>query len=233
MPRTGSAVSGATDLDRRLRLLVLTQPRPECGRRLEDVVSECLEAGCRAIQLRDKNATAAELHRLALELRARTSAHDALLFINDRVDVALAAGADGVHLGPGDIPVHAVRRAVERAFLIGYSTDDPAAGRRAAADGADYLGVGAVYGTTSKAGLEDEAVGPERVGHVRRESGLPCVGIGGITPLNVAAVAAQGAGVAVLGAVMQADRPGEVVRQLLDAIDRASPRAETRSTRPG
>ena len=96
------------------------------------VVAECLEAGCRAIQLRDKQAPAADLYRQALELLPLVRAHDALLFVNDRLDVALAAGADGVHLGPDDIPVEAVRARVSDTFRIGYSTDDPAVGRAAA-----------------------------------------------------------------------------------------------------
>lgn len=197
-----------------------------------DVVSECFEAGCRAIQLRDKQASAAELYRQALDLLPLVRAHDALLFVNDRLDVAVAAGADGVHLGPDDIPVEAVRTRVSDTFLIGYSTDDPTVGRAAALAGADYLGVGAVFGTISKAGLEDEAIGPERVGEVVRASGLPCVGIGGISPENAAAVAAEGAGVAVLGAVMQARQPGDVVRNLLQEISRAADELATREA-PG
>jgi thiamine-phosphate pyrophosphorylase len=188
---------------------------------MSDVVTECLEAGCPAIQLRDKEASASELHRQALELRELTRSRGALLFINDRLDVALAVGADGVHLGPDDIPVDAVRRHVGHHFLIGYSTDDPQLGRRAAATGADYLGVGAVYGTSSKPGLEEEAVGPARVGEVARASGLPCLGIGGITADNAGAVAAQGAGVAVLGAAMHARCPGEEVGRLLSAVTSA------------
>jgi len=214
-------VSRESDLRRQLRLIVLTHPRP-AGGNLVDVVAECLEAGCRAIQLRDKQAPAADLYRQTLDLLPLVRAHDALLFVNDRLDVALAAGADGVHLGPDDIPVEAVRARVPDTFRIGYSTDDPPVGRAAAVAGADYLGVGAVFGTISKVGLEDEAIGPERVGEVVRSCGLPCVGIGGITLENAAAVAAQGAGVAVLGAVMQAGRPGDVVRDLLQVLSRAA-----------
>ena len=187
-----------------------------------DVVAECLEAGCPAIQLRDKQGSAADLYGQATSLRELTRSFGALLIVNDRLDVALAADADGVHLGPDDIPVEAVRRSVEPAFLIGYSTDDPAAARAAAESGADYLGVGAVFGTTSKPGLEDESIGPDRLGEVVRWSGLPCVGIGGITAENAGAVAAQGAGVAVLGAVMQAGRPGDVVNSILQEISRAA-----------
>jgi thiamine-phosphate pyrophosphorylase len=99
--------------------------------------------------------------------------------------------------------------------------------------GADYLGVGAVFGTSSKDGLENEAIGPARVGEVLRASGLPCVGIGGITPHNAGAVAAQGAGVAVLGAVMQAERPGEVVRRILQELDRTAVAAAARGRNDG
>lgn len=187
-----------------------------------DVVAECLEAGCPAIQLRDKEGSAADLYGQATRLRELTHSFGALLIVNDRLDVALAAAADGVHMGPDDIPVEAVRRSVDPAFLIGYSTDDPVTARAAAESGADYLGVGAVFGTASKPDLEDEAIGPDRVGEVVLASGLPCVGIGGITARNAGAVAAQGAGVAVLGAVMQAERPGEVVSSLLHEISRAA-----------
>ena len=214
-------MSAESDLRHQLRLIVLTHPRPAAGS-LVDVVAECLEAGCRAIQLRDKQAPAADLYRQTLDLLPLVRAHDALLFVNDRLDVALAAGADGVHLGPDDIPVEAVRAHVPGTFRVGYSTDDPAVGRAAAEAGADYLGVGAVFGTTSKVGLEGEAIGPQRLGEVVRSSGLPCVGIGGITPQNAAAVAAEGAGAAVLGAVMQAGRPGDVFRDLLREISRAT-----------
>ena len=211
-------MSGGSDLERLLRLVVLTHPRPAGGRSLPAVVSECLEAGCRAIQLRDKDASGLELYGQAVELRELTRSFGALLVVNDRLDVALAVRADGVHLGPDDLPVEAVRKRVRRPFLVGYSTDDPATGRTAARAGADYLGVGAVYGTKSKIGLEKEAVGPKRVGEVARASGLACVGIGGITPDNARAVAAEGAGVAVLGAVMHAERPGKVVEELLSAV---------------
>ena len=215
--RDGSSIGLAA----RIRLIVLTTPSPACGNSLPSVVLECLEAGCRAVQLRDKNASGLELYEQAVELRELTRPFGALLFVNDRLDVALAAGADGVHLGPDDIPVEVVRKHVRRTFMVGYSTDDPAIGRAAALAGADYLGVGAVYGTKSKIGLAEESVGPARVGKLAGATGLPCVGIGGITPENARAVAAEGAGVAVLGAVMHAEYPGEVVERLLREIARA------------
>lgn len=207
------------DLAARIRLMVLTTPRPACGRPLPRVVRECLEAGATAIQLRDKTATATELYGMALELLCEVNAFDALLLVNDRFDVALAAGAHGVHLGPEDLPVSDVRRVVPPGFLIGTSTDDPAFGRRAAQAGADYLGVGAVFGTRSKPGLEHESIGPERVREVLETSELPGVGIGGITARNADEVLNTGAGIAVLSTVMNAADPGGVVRDLRAVID--------------
>lgn len=203
----------SADID--LRLMVVTDPAPRSGRSLREVVEACLRAGAGAIQLRDKIATDEALYRQASELGDLAHEHGAILIVNDRFDIALAAGADGVHLGPTDLPIETVRLHVPDDFLIGFSADQPVAGVLAANAGADYLGVGAVYGTTSKAGLAEEAIGPERVGQVLHSAGLPGVGIGGITPENAGAVFATGAGVAVLGAVMHAADPGETVRALL------------------
>ena len=196
--------------------MVVTHPSPACGRPLADVVVDCLDAGANAIQLRDKDASDEELTRLGRRLVELAHPRGAVLIVNDRFDVALAAGADGVHLGPTDLPIEAVRPHVSEEFLIGYSTDDPIAGMLAANAGADYLGVGAVYGTTSKDGLDGEAIGPERVDQVLHAAGLPGVGIGGITVENAGEVFGTGAGVAVLSAVMHADDPGEVVRRLVE-----------------
>ncbi len=195
--------------------MVITHPRPVCGRPLEQVVAECVDAGAPAIQLRDKSADTRALSATAARLLAITEPAGASLIVNDRLDVALAAGADGVHLGPDDLPVSAARAIAPRDFIIGYSTDDPEGARRAAAAGADYLGVGAVFGTRSKPGLAEEAIGPERVRLVREVSRLPCLGIGGITVANAGDVLATGAGIAVLSAVMSSKDPASVVRELL------------------
>ena len=194
--------------------MVLTHPRPVCGRPLDEVVTACVRAGATAIQLRDKTATGGTLLAIAHRLRAITAATAVPLIVNDRLDIALAAGADGVHLGPDDLPVSAARALAPPPFLIGYSTDDPREARRAAREGADYLGVGAVFGTHSKPGLADHAIGPDRVRAVLRASGLPCLGIGGITPANAPRVLATGAGVAVLSAVMSSPDPTAAVHQL-------------------
>lgn len=202
----------------RLELMIVTSPRPRCGQPLRDVVDECLEAGATAVELRDEAATSRELYGRARELVPVVRRHGALFLVNDRLDVARAVVADGVHLGPEDPPLADVRRRVPDDFVLGYSTDDPGEARRAAEDGADYLGVGAVYGTATKADAADERIGPERVAEVLDAAGLPGVGIGGIDESNAGEVAARGAGVAVSSAVMDAPRPAEAVRRLREAI---------------
>ncbi|HEX6941018.1 MAG TPA: thiamine phosphate synthase [Longimicrobiales bacterium] len=201
-----------------LRLIVITDRRLAAPRAVEDVVRAALEAGAPAVQLRDKDANGRALFEQAVRLRTLTARFGALLFVNDRLDVALAAGADGVHLGPADLPLAAARRVAPRPFLIGVSTDDPAAAARAAAEGADYIGCGAVFGTRSKAEAAAERIGPERVAAVAGAVPIPVVAIGGITPENAASLAGTGAaGIAVISAVMSAPDPGDAVRRLLDA----------------
>lgn len=200
--------------------MVLTEPQED--RALAEVVEDCLAAGATAIQLRDKTATAHELFRQGLELLPVIRRHDALFIVNDRVDVAVALDADAVHLGPEDIPLAAARQSAPGALLIGYSTDDPEVGRWAADAGADYLGIGALFGTRSKEGLADEAIGTGRLAEVMAASGLPAVGIGGVTAENAGLVAATGAGVAVLSAVMRSPTPGEAVRRILSSIAEAT-----------
>ncbi len=183
------------------------------------VVDLALRGGAPAIQVRAKKAGAAELFELASRLAASAHASGALLVVNDRLDVALAVGADGVHLGPDDFPVASARHAAPGGFLIGYSTDDPEAARRAVEDGADYIGCGAVYPTENKADTGG-TIGPEGLRNVVEAVDVPVVGIGGITPERAADVAATGAaGCAVIGAVMAAQDPEVAVRDLLAAFE--------------
>src|SRR5690606_16782211 len=190
-----------------LGLIVITDTRLAAPRSILEVVEAALDGGATAIQLRDKEATARELYDQARALREVTARHGALLFVNDRLDVALAAGADGVHLGPGDLPIHAARLAAPRPFLIGASTDDPAQARQLEAEGADYIGCGAVFGTTTK-DVGDERIGPAGLAAVARAVSIPVVGIGGIQPDNAHLLRDTGAaGIAVIGAVMAAPDP--------------------------
>lgn len=202
-----------------LRLIVLTDHRLASPRSVLEVVEASLAAGAPAVQLRDKEATSRELYEQAIRLRELTRRYGALLFVNDRLDVALAAGADGVHLGPDDLPLAAARKVAPPPFLIGVSIDDPDAARDAEATGADYIGCGAVFGTTTKQDVGNERIGPEGLEAVARAVDIPVVGIGGVTVENVDLLPATGAaGVAVVGAVMASKDPTNATRRLLDAF---------------
>jgi thiamine-phosphate pyrophosphorylase len=150
-------------------------------------------------------------------LRALTLKWGALLFINDRFDVALAAEADGVHLGPDDLPVSAVRRAAPDGFLIGHSTDEPRIAQEAELAGADYIGCGTVFPTSTKKDAGD-VIGVEGLGRVAAAVQIPVVGIGGVTPEGAQLIAAGSgaAGVAVIGALMGAKDADAVTRRLLE-----------------
>jgi thiamine-phosphate pyrophosphorylase len=198
-----------------LSLIVITDAGLAHPRSVEDVVREALEAGAPAIQLRDKLADSRSLYEQALSMRLLTNEFGALLFINDRLDVALAARADGVHLGPDDMPPEAARRAAPSPFLIGWSTDDPELARRAESAGIDYLGSGAIFGTTSK-DVSGERIGAEGLRRVVDAVKIPVVGIGGVNEQNVSEVAATGAaGSAVISAVMASRDVARTISGLL------------------
>ena len=206
----------------RLRLTVITDEALARPRALSDVVREALAAGAPTIQLRLKGATARELLEAAHTLIPIVRSAGALFIVNDRLDVALAAGADGVHLGPDDPPVMDARtvaadtvRAGAEAFIVGYSADTTDGATRAEAEGADYLGVGAVYATANKSDA-GEVIGLEGLRRVVKAVSIPVVAIGGITPERAPAVAETGAcGSAIIGAVMGSPEPAEAVRALL------------------
>lgn len=201
-------------------MIVITDSSLAAPRDVIDVVRTCLEAGAPAVQLRDKAATSRDLLEKALALRELTARHDALLFINDRLDIALAAEADGIHIGPADLPLDVVRRTAPESMLVGISTDDPETALNAQREGADYIGCGAVFGTTTKKEVGTERIGPEGLDRVAQAVEIPVVGIGGIDQDNVAQLSGSGAaGVAVIGALMTASDPAAVTRQLLAAVD--------------
>lgn len=205
----------SADLRDRLRLIVVTDPDCGAGRTVVDVVRAALRGGAPAIQLRMKDASARQMAEAARAVLAETRAAGALLFINDRVDVAVAVQADGAHVGQDDLPVAGARRVAPPGFLLGVSAETVELARAAQADGADYVGVGPVYTTGSKADAGD-AVGTERIAQIAAAVRIPVVGIGGITAGNAPPVLSAGAaGVAVISAVMRAPDTEAAVRALL------------------
>ena len=205
----------------RLGVIVVTDPGVPAGRTVVEVVRASLRGGAPSVQLRAKGAPAREAAQLARELLAETRAAGALLFVNDRVDIALAVGADGAHLGEEDLPLAAARRIAPPGFLLGMSADTVELARQAERDGADYLGVGPVYATASKADA-GAPVGTARIAEIAAAVRVPIVGIGGIRPSNAAPVVLAGAaGVAVISAVMHAADPEAATHALLRSIGRA------------
>ena len=211
----------------RLRLIVITDEALVRPRVLSDVVRAALAAGAPTIQLRIKGASARELFEAARTLMPIVRSAGGLFIVNDRLDVALAASADGVHLGPDDPPVTDARAVAAEmlggapdGFILGCSVDTPDAAARAEAEGANYLGVGAVYATSNKSDAGD-VIGLEGLQRVVEAVSIPVVGIGGITPERANAVAETGAcGTAVIGAVMGSPEPAKAVRALLSPIGR-------------
>jgi len=144
----------------------------------------------------------------------------ALFIVNDRADLALAVGAGGLHVGQDDLPAPAARRLLPSGTVLGVSTHDVHQARQALADGADYVAVGSIFPTGTKAGFQ--LVGPELVRNLRSEIPVPLVGIGGITLDNAEQVVGAGAdAVAVISAVCAAPDPEDATRRLMERLVRA------------
>jgi thiamine-phosphate pyrophosphorylase len=201
----------------RMRLYVITGDQ---GDELETarIVEAALDGGATIIQLRKKSMPMSEQYRLALALRTLTLAHEALLIINDHADLAIAVDADGVHLGQDDLPPDAVRALPGfEGRLIGRSTHNLEQARTAIDEGADYIAVGPVYATPTKAGRP--AVGTELITGVAAIVDRPFVAVGGIDQENAPAVIGAGAkAIAVVRAVYDAADPAEAARRLHEAL---------------
>ena len=187
------------------------------GRALIDCVREALEGGVTLVQYRAKTASSAEMYNEALQLKALCDSFNVPLIINDRLDIAMAVGAAGVHLGQDDLPCAAARKLLGEDYIIGVSAHNPAEAKAALQSGADYLGCGAVFGTATKADVKK--LGTEGLTAICREKGLPVVGIGGVTADNYREVRAAGAdGAAIVSGILaQPD-----IRATVKAIARVS-----------
>ncbi len=174
------------------------------GRRHIEAARQAIRGGATAIQLRDKLLSKRELLPIARQLKSLCAEQNALFIINDHLDLALAADADGLHLGQEDLPLREARKLLAMDRLLGGSARTVDEAKSAEADGADYVAVGSIYPTTSKE--EAVVVGLERLRQVRQAVSLPLVAIGGISAANAAGVIAAGASsVAVISAVLHAD----------------------------
>ncbi len=197
----------------------LTAKTPLDGARvwaLLDLLEAAVRAGVDAVQVRAKQATDRDLLDLTTLVVDRLRPLGATVIVDDRVDVALGADADGVHLGLTDLPVRTVRRLAPDGFLVGATCRNDEHARQARDEGADYLGVGPVYATDTKQGLPD----PVGLGAVRGAAAfLPVVAVSGITVQRIPQVMAAGAhGVAVVAAISRAPDPGQAAWEIVQAV---------------
>jgi thiamine-phosphate pyrophosphorylase len=203
-----------------LGLYVITSSVPELGRDHYDVAAAAIEGGASAIQLRVKRRQMGETLKLAYAIRELTQNAGIPLIVNDHVGIAMAAKAEGLHIGPDDISLTAARQMVGPHVMIGVSTQKHDEALRAERGGADYVGVGPVFETVSKLGKE--VVGLQRITKIKAVVGIPVVAIGGIDAARVQACVQAGAdAVAVLSAVSMADDMVQATAELREAFDQA------------
>jgi len=200
---------------------LVTGASHSAGRSTPDIVAAAIDGGVNVVQLRDKDTSVRERLATGREVRELTREAGVPLIVNDRIDLAQAIDADGVHLGDDDLPIETARELLGEDAIVGRSVsfvDDACA---AADAGADYLGVGAVYATGSKDDIDDDeyGIGPERVAAIADAVSIPVVGIGGITADNAAPVIEAGAdGVAVVSEITTADDPEAATRRLGEVV---------------
>ena len=201
-------------------LMLITDRHRLQGRSLEEVVSLAVEGGANVVQLREKDLSGGQLYDLAIALKD-TIGDGALLLVNDRIDVALAAGVEGVHLPEHSLPGSAVWEMTGDGCIVGRSVHSVEAAEEAEADGADFVQAGTIFETASKPGIA--AAGVELLRDVASAVRMPVVAVGGVTEANVAAAVEAGAdGVAVIGAIMDADDPKSAAFGLRRALDDAT-----------
>ena len=207
---------------------LVTQESLSAGRSTVDIVTQAIAGGIDVVQLREKETDAAWRYELGCELRELTADAGVDLIVNDRVDIAQAIDADGVHVGQSDLPVAVARELLGPDAIVGCSASTIEQAQRAKAEGADYLGVGTIYGTTSKDVADDkDGVGPERVAEITDAVSIPVVGIGGITADNAGAVVEAGAvGVSVISELTQADDPQAGAEALGAAVETRKPKGD-------
>jgi thiamine-phosphate pyrophosphorylase len=186
---------------------------------LVEQVRRAIAGGVTCIQVREKNTSTGEFVELAAELLKLCREQKVPLIINDRIDIALAIEADGVHLGRSDMPIALARKLMGDRYIIGATASTIAEAQAAEASGADYLGVGAVVATATKAD-HSQVIGLDGLAKVCKSVSIPCVGIAGIDQTNAKAVRQTGAaGIAVVSAILAADDQQAAASQLRTAIE--------------
>jgi thiamine-phosphate pyrophosphorylase len=201
-------------------LYLVTDAGLSRGRTLLQVVGAALRGGVTVVQYREKSATTRRMIEEARELRKLCASAGVPFIVNDRVDVALAVDADGVHVGQDDMPAALVRRLIGDKKILGVSAGDPEEARRAVADGADYIGASPVFATPTKPDAPPP-MGTEGLRRLARAVSIPVVAIGGMNAENAPSIMAAGAsGIAVVSAIVAADDVERAAQVILSAMEK-------------
>ena len=199
-----------------LGVYLVTGQELSAGRSTLEVVTKAVDGGVNAVQLREKGMSTRDLVALGKEVRRITKKYGVILIINDRVDVAMAVEADGVHLGQDDFPIEDARRLLGEDAIIGLSVDTAEEAVAAEKLGADYVGLGPIFKTSTKVDT-GPVVGPEGIAEVKERINIPVVAIGGINKYNAADVLKAGAhSIAVVTAITKAEDITKEARELVE-----------------
>lgn len=198
-------------------LYLVTDRQLSAGRDLIKVVKKAVQGGVTMVQIREKDSSTREFYQLALRLKEELDNSGIPLLINDRLDIALAVNADGLHIGQDDLPLPVARRILGKSKIIGLSASNREQARQGQRMEADYLGIGPVFWTPSKTDA-DPPTGIELLSSLKQEIKIPLVAIGGINRTNLAEIKKAGAdGVAVISALLSADDVEAEARRMMGA----------------
>lgn len=198
--------------------LYLVTDNSENEEKFLKTIEEAIKGGVSVVQIREKTADTLEFYNLALKVKEITTKYDIPLIINDRVDVALAIDADGVHVGQSDMPCDVTRKLIGENKILGVSAATISEAKKAESDGADYIGTGAVFPTATK----DDApkITKKDLSDITKSINIPVVAIGGITLENASELKDTGiAGLSVVSAIMSADNPKKASEELLNIFN--------------
>ena len=205
---------------------ILITNRNICEAKLVDIISQAIDGGVETVQLREKDLSSVELYVLASEIRKITREKGANLIINDRVDIALAVDADGVHLGWQSMDIETVRTMIGHDKMIGFSAHNLQEAEEAENSGADYISISPIFDTAYKDYLV-EPLGTEKIGKIKEEIGIPVIALGGINENNVSSVLENGAdGIAVISAILQSEDSRQSASRLYKEIKRNESNSE-------
>ena len=211
--------------NKRLGFILITN-RKICKVKLADIISQAIDGGVETVQLREKDLSSVELYNLATDIREITREKGANLIINDRVDIALAVEADGVHLGWQSLDIETVRTMIGHDKMIGFSAHNLQEAKKAEDSGADYVTISPIFDTVYKDYFV-EPLGTEKIGKIKEEIDIPVIALGGINENNVNGVLENGAyGIAVISAILQSEDPRQSANRLYKEIKRNESKSE-------